>query len=42
MPTKKELPPKQEPTRPRCPDCKFKIRGKNHDKGTHHKQGKKK
>jgi hypothetical protein len=28
-------------TSPRiCPDCKFRIRTKNHKEGSHHKQGK--
>jgi len=25
--------------RPRCPKCGFKIRGKQHEKGNHHKHG---
>ena len=28
-----------ERLRPRCPDCKFRIRGENHDEGKHHKSG---
>ena len=26
------------PTRPVCPDCGKKIRGKNHEDGAHHKK----
>lgn len=24
----------------KCPKCGFRVRGKNHDKGRHHKKGK--
>jgi DNA-directed RNA polymerase subunit RPC12/RpoP len=26
----------QKRTRPRCPDCGFRIRGKDHENGMHH------
>ena len=30
---------KKERIVPRCPDCGYRIRGKNHEEGSHHKSG---
>lgn len=27
--------------KPRCPDCGYRVRGKNHKDGDHHKKGRK-
>jgi len=35
---KRQKQKKKQKKRARCPDCGFKIRGKNHNQGAHHKR----